>query len=293
MSAQAHDLNADFGFDDHPSPGAGQGDVKFTITNGQVTGLERVIGTKTIALNLPSNATFTVGTGTVTETLTFGTTTETRTYKVDTSDSTLYHLSQDVRTFDTTATTGRTYGFTISNGAVTAVTEGTSASTHTHTIDVAKLPGTSFTVSGNTVTEISVHDNVVETEKYVTTDGSTYKLASDTLSFISAGTSTTALSVEPEERLSFTFSGTTVTATQAVKLDGTTASLPAKLAATYSELAAGYVLQTVTVGTHSYYEVFHDGNGDGIYTAVAHGTGTTVDLVGLQTQINAQVNALT
>jgi len=48
----------------------------------------------------------------------------------------------------------------------------------------------------------------------------------------------------------------------------------------------------VTVGTHSAYEVFHDGNGDGIYTAVAHGTGTTVDLVGLKAQLLPSIEAV-
>jgi hypothetical protein len=268
-------------------------DLKFTIANGQVTGIARVAGSATVTLPLPSNTTFTVGTGKVTATVTRGATTDTRTYTVDATDSTLYHLAQDTRTYDTAAATARSYGFTVAAGKVTAIVEGI-ASGKNHTVDVSKLPGTAFAVSGNTITETSIHGNTIETVQFVTTDGSTYKIASDTLTFVSAGAATTLLSVEPEERMSFTFSGSTVTAAQVVRLDGTTASAHAnvKLTTTYTQPAAGYVVETVTDGTHSRYEVFHDGNGDGIYTAVAHGTGTTVDLVGLQAQISPLINTL-
>jgi hypothetical protein len=268
-------------------------DLNFTITNGQVTGIARVAGSATVTLPLPSNTTFTVGTGKVTATVTRGATTDTRTYTVDAADSTLYHLAQDTRTYDTAAATARSYGFTVAAGKVTAIVEGI-ASGKNHTVDVSKLPGTAFAVSGNTITETSVHGNTIETVQFVTTDGSTYKIASDTLTFVSAGAATTLLSVEPEERMSFTFSGSTVTAAQVVRLDGTTAAAHAnaKLTTTYTQPAAGYVVETVTDGTHSRYEVFHDGNGDGIYTAVAHGTGTTVDLVGLQAQISPLINTL-
>ena len=67
------------------------------------------------------------------------------------------------------------------------------------------------------------------------------------------------------------------------------------------ELAAGAVRFTITDGQVTGLEQAGVGNaerragrhgGDGIYTAVAHGAGTTVDLVGLQAQITAQIDAL-
>lgn len=278
----------------------GAADLKFTIANGQVTAVQRVTGTTTVTVTPPANATFSVGTGKVTETITNGTTTETRTYTVDSKDATLYHLTQDTLTYDTASSSARTYGFTVSSGKVTAITEGASSS-NSHTIDVSKLPGSSFSVSGNTITETRVHGNAVETIKFVTTDGSTYKIASDTESFVLAGTATTLLSVEPQDRMSFTFSGSTVTAATAIAPDGSTVSgtggathgnANASITKAYSVLASGYVLETITNGSQSHYEVFHDGNGDGIYTAVAHGSGTTVDLVGLQSQISSLINTL-
>jgi hypothetical protein len=51
-------------------------------------------------------------------------------------------------------------------------------------------------------------------------------------------------------------------------------------------------VETIRRGTDTFYEVFHDGCGDGIYTAVAHGTGTRVDLAGLQAQITPQIDLL-
>lgn len=267
------------------------GDVRFAITNGQVTGLEHVFGDWTVDTGLPANATFTVADGTVTETLTRGAATATLTYAADATDTGLYHLTQEVRSFDSASTTSPTYGFTVTDGAVTAVTQTFGASGWTHDIDVTKLPASAFTVSGNTVTETTIRGNTLETQQFTTTDGTTYKLASETLSVVAVGTATTALDVEPHERMRFTFSGDTVTSAQTVKLDATAVDV-SNANATYAQPAAGYVVETLTRGTHTSYEVFHDGNGDGIYTAVAHGTGATVDIVGLQAQISAQIDGL-
>lgn len=270
------------------------GDIKFTIVDGQVTGLERVIGNYAVPLPLPSDASFTVADGTVTETLTRGATTATLTYTADASDNTLYHLSQEVKTFDTTASGDHLYTFTLVDGAVTALSETFGTSADTHTIDVSKLPGASFSVSGNTITETTVHGNALETLLFTSTDGASYKLVSETATHISVGAASTALDVDAHDRLSFTFSGESVTAAQAVKADGTSVALAThgNASVAYTQPAAGYVVETVTRGAHASYEVYHDGNGDGIYTEVAHGSGTTVDIVGLQTQITAAVDGL-
>ena len=268
------------------------GDVRFTISDGQVTGIEHVIGSRTIATNLPAGATFSVGTNTVTETLTRGLATATLTYTVDPSDTGLYHLTQEVRSFDTTATNSPVYGFTVTGGAVTAMTQAFGASGWTHSVAVADLGASVFTVDGGTITETAIRGNTLETQQYTTTDGATYKLASETLTVVPVGAAATALDVEPYERMRFTFDGDTVTAAQSVKPDGTTVDVHTGTTVSYAQAAAGYVVETITRGSHTYYEVFHDGNGDGIYTAVAHGQGTTVDLVGLQAQITPQIDTL-
>ena len=268
------------------------GDVRFTISDGQVTGIEHVIGSRTFATSLPAGATFTVGTDTVTETVTRGTATATLTFTADATDAGLYHLTQEVRSFDTTATNTPTYGFTVTDGAVTAMTQTFGSSGWTHSVAVADLAASVFSVDGSTVTETAIRGNTLETQQYTTTDGTTYKLASETLTVVPVGAATTALDVEPYERMRFTFSGDTVTAAQSVKADGTTVDVHTSTTVSYAQAAAGYVVETITRGNHSYYEVFHDGNGDGIYTAIAHGQGTNVDLVGLQAQITPQIDTL-
>jgi hypothetical protein len=289
-----HHSTSNQGFNHYSSFGYVLGDVQFTITDGQVTGLARVIGSNAIPVRLPSDATFTVGTGTVAETVTSGTTSEVLTYAVDTADSTLYHLSQDVRTFDTAAASARSYTFTVTDGSVTALSESVGTSGNVRTVDITKLAATTFTVDGNTITATTVHDNVLETLQFTSTDGTTFHLASDTQAFATLGSATTALDVDAYDRLSFTFSGDTVTAARVVKADGTTAAVSTHGNATvaYTQPGAGYVVQTTTSGTRSTFELFHDGNGDGIYTEVAHGTGTTVDIVGLQAQITTAIDAL-
>lgn len=62
---------------------------------------------------------------------------------------------------------------------------------------------------------------------------------------------------------------------------------------TSSQLSLGDILETVAYGARSSFEVYHDGNGDGAYTAIAHGTGTTADLLGLQAQLSVTINAVT
>ncbi len=289
-----HHFNSTQGFNHQSSSGYVSGDIQFTITDGQVTGLARVVGSNVIPVRLPSDATFTVGTGIVTETIARGTTTEVLTYAADAAGSTLYHLSQDVKTFDTTAASARSYTFTVTDGAVTALSVSSGWSGNVRTVDVTKLAATSFTADGDTITATTVHDNTLETLQFTSTDGTTYHLASDTQSFALLGDATTALDVDPNDRLSFTFSGDTVTAAQVVKADGTTVAVSTHGNATvaYTQPEDGYVVQTTTYGTRTQFEVFHDGNGDGIYTEVAHGTGTTVDIVGLQTQITTAIDAL-
>ena len=272
---------------------------KFDITNGAVTGEERVFGDHTFSLRIPSDATFTTGTGTVTETISGSRATETLQFTADSSDATLYHLSSETRTITSPTTTYGDhtfgYGFIISSGAVTAmsVTEGHDSHTHTETLRIS--PTATFTVgTDGSVTETQVSGHTLESTTY-TPSGTAglYAVSAETETFIQSGGSATRLNVEAFERAKFTVDTSgAVTEVDRVMLDGSTKTVTPDSSTTYSQLAAGYVLETHTHGTYSSYEVFHDGNGDGVYTAVAHGSGTTVDLVGLQAQISTGVNAV-
>lgn len=272
----------------------------FTVTNGHVTGLARVHGTHTAALKLPANATFVVGTDSITETLTQTKETIVRQFVHDSASSTLYHVGSETVTVTTPTTTygnGYTfgYGFTVVNGKVTAEQVTTGVSGHTHSHHVAIAPTANFVVNGTQITETLVVGNVIETIKFVQTGtAGLYAVASDSKTFVQAGNATTLLSVEPFERAKFTLDASNhITQVQSVHPDGSVSTVKAHTGTTFTQLAAGYVVETITHGNHSSYEVFHDGNGDGIYTSVAHGAGVTVDLVGLKAQIPALIDAVT
>lgn len=264
---------------------------KFVITNGAVTAISRVDGTHSVNLRLPSDASFSIGSGTITETRTTTKGTQTIQFVQDASDSSLYHLASDLTVYSNTASSNNAYTFTISNGAVTGVQHLHGSSSHAELI----APTSKYVVgSDGKIVQTSVHDNVIETITYVA--GSTagqYVIASDAKTFVQAGTATTALDVEGLDRAKFTFDASAaVSAVQQVKFDGTTRSVTVGSNTTYQQLEAGYVLEVQTRGTHTSYELYHDGNGDGIYTEVAHGSGNTVDLVGLKAQLNATIDAL-
>jgi hypothetical protein len=265
---------------------------EFTISNGQVTGIERVIGTNSFNLPLPGDATFAVGAGSVTETIAHTSATDVIQYVASPTDATLYNLSSETETYANPVTLyadGVTlgYSFTVANGAVTAMQEVLSRGSHTDSFDLPLSPSTTLSISGGTVTETSVQGNTIDTVAFVQPSGSTlYAVASTTTTFVQPGTATTLLSVNPYDRAEFTIDGSgNVTQIQSVSPTGTTAIVTPDSHFAFSQLAPGFVEETATFGTHTSYAVYYEGGASGIYTEVAHGTGTTVDLVGLKAQL--------
>lgn len=272
---------------------------EFSVNNGQVTGMERVLGAYSYALRLPANATFAVANSIVTETLTGTAATEVLQYAPDATNANLYHLATDTVTLANPATTnafGQTsaYAFTIANGAVTGMqsVRGYAGNTYTHNLLLA--PTAQLSANGNTVTETVVQGNVVETLQFVTSGSSgLYAIASDARTFVQPGTATTLLSVDPYDRARFTLDANhSVVQVQQVRLDGSAVTVTPNAYTSFSQTSSGDILETVTYGARSAYEIFRDGNGDGIYTAVAHGAGTTVDLVGLHAQLSATIDSV-
>lgn len=284
------------GYDDHLDSISG---YKFNISGGTVTSEQRVTGSHTTTVRIPDGATFAVGNGSVTETIAGTHATETLQFAVDASDATLYHLVSEktVVASPTTVYGNHTFGysFTIANGAVTAMsvteTHGTHTSTHAVPIDST----TTFSVAADgTVTETAISGRTIETTTYAPSGSAgLYAVTSETDTHIQPGSATTLLDIEPHDRARFTIDASgAVTGIDRVLADGSTRTVTPNSGTTYSQLAAGYVLEVRTHGSHTAYEVYHDGNGDGIYTEVAHGSGSAVDLVGLQTQISAAINTV-
>ena len=282
-------------FDDMPLMSG----VGISIANGQVTGMQELFGTAMYTMGLPSNASFSVGANNmVTETLINGGVTTMMDFGVDATAAGGYRLMSENMTFgNPSAISGASYvsgyTFTISNGAVTGMHGVFGTTANSLNINMAIPPTASFVVGANTVTETLIQGNFVETRTFVPSGNSgMYALASDSKTFVQPGTTTTLLSVSPFERDTFTFDASGhVTQVQAVQSNGAAYVVPSNAFTSYSLLAPGFVEKATTLGAYSTYEVFHDGNGDGIYTAVAHGLGTTVDLVGLQHQLSAAIDA--
>lgn len=272
---------------------------EFTIANGAVTG-ESVVRDNghTHTVQLTSAEAFTVGTGTVTETVTTDSGTLTVDYTLESGSTTLYQVTGTG--FTIANPTGAlpnggtlTYGFTIANGAVTGesetITFGKWTMTHTvHTPDDAV-----FTVGASSVTESWVSGDHVKSLTYNELSGGGYVLSEGSSTLVAAGSATTLLDVKPDRQAMFTTdSGGNVTAAQFIRPDGHTISVSANDHIAFTALGSGYVEETFTWGSHSRYVVYYDGAGNGTYTDVAHGSGTTVDLVGLKAQIAELPTAL-
>jgi hypothetical protein len=266
----------------------------FTITGGQVTAMDRVFGTSTFSLNLPSNATFSVDAtaNTITETLAGAHATETILYSAEPTNTSLYQISQESSTItnpSTTTVSGFTkgYAFTIANGQVTAMQEVFSNPFFSDTENQQISPTTLFSVNGATVTEASIHGDTIETTNFTQPAGSTlYAIASESSTIVLPGTATTLLSVNPNDRADFTI-GTSgnVTQVQAVSTNGVITTITPGSNVAFSQISPGFVQETITVGTNSYYSLFYQGSSSVPYTEIAHGVGATVDLVGIKAQL--------
>ncbi len=265
-------------------------EYEFTISNGQVTGVSGLFGTQTEKLWIPHGATFVVGQGVVTETQTGGGVTQVTTFTQDPINSAAYDLASITDTVVTpqTVSHGWTsgYQFTVSGGAVTAVHAVSGFGSHTVSCTLPNPPGTAYAVSGATIVETQVVGDEVDTYTYVQPTGSSlWAVSTATATFVPTGGSTTPLNVSPYVQDEFTLAAGVVTGAQSVGPHGALTTLTMSSSNTFTELAAGLVEEVTTHQGHSAYEVFYNGGSGDLYTEVAHGAGSTVDLVGLQAQL--------
>jgi len=240
-----------------------------------------------------------------------------------TSTSGSYQLSSETVTFTANSASANapsvTYSFTESGGSVTGMSETITHGSHSFTVSLPIGPDTVFTVGSSSVTESFVYGNSVETLVYdaissssasgsssgggstgttttttTTSSASTaYSLASITTQFIAEGSASTALDVNPYDRVQFTIAGGAVTAASAVGPSGKAFPLPSSSHVSYSLLDTGFVEATTSFGSHSSFVVYYDGSGQGTYTEIAHGFGSSVDLVGLKAQLAQLPSAIT
>jgi len=227
-----------------------------------------------------------IGSGSVTETITGTSQTTTLTYDLVSGSTSQYDLASETISFGAASSAAPTisYAFTENGSTVTGITRTVTEGSHSFSASLSLNPTDVFTIGSGTVSETSISGNSVETVTY-SGSGSSYSISSIATSFIPQGSATTALDVNPYDRVDFTISGGTVTAVSAVSASGTVTQLPSDSHVAYSLLATGFVEEVVTHGSHTSYAVFYDASGSGTYTEVAHGNGSNVDLVGLKAQL--------
>jgi hypothetical protein len=261
----------------------------FTISGGQVTAMSETWGTHTHNITLPQNAAFAVNGSDVVETLTGSKAVTVVTFTPETANPQLYEITAVTTTITTPSTTNAHgvadgYDFTITGGVVTAEQHTHGSASH----DLHAPAGAVFTATGTGVTETFVFGDNIQTVEYVQpTAGGLYAVASMSSTEIDAGGSTTELFVNYNDRKAFTIDGGgAVTAVSRVNHDGTETALTIGSHTTYAQLAPGYVQETVTYGSHTAFEVYYSGpSANGVYTEIAHGAGSSVDLTGLESQV--------
>jgi len=278
------DANSDFKTD---------GTFQFTLVDGQVTAEQTLHDKHLETVRIPAGATFTVGTGTITETLTTPNATYAIQFAADPGNPALYHVASVTDTITNPTTVDAKghvsgFSFTTLDGVVTSeqsVTGDSATATHSHKATAPQ--GAQFTATGTTVTETTVHGHEVDTVTFSQTGpAGLYAVSAQSITFIPQGAATTALSVDPTQQEKFTFSPAGAVLTESVvHANGSVTTLTPPANVTFTQLAPGFVQETISHGSHAQFVVFHDGNGDGIYTDVAHGDGTHVDLTGLQAQL--------
>jgi hypothetical protein len=262
-------------------------DFQFTVTGGQVTAMQAVLGSQSFDRPLLNNATFTVGTDTVTETLTNLDSTKVVTYTQDAGSSTLYDKSDVTLTFTHPSTADGGFAFTVNNNVVTAEQHVETANGHSQSENVHISLDAVTTLGTGVITEQWVKGDEVDTVTFTQPTGSTlYAVSSIEKTFIDEGAATTALDVNPKHRLEFTIdSSGNVTQAEHLTPQGNLYAVT-NPNVSFTQLAPGYVEKLITNGSETSYAVFYQGQGgNGIYTEIAHGSGSTVDLAGLQSQV--------
>ena len=183
------------------------------------------------------------------------------------------------------------YQFTVSNGAVTSVAE------VGHGMTKAKFikPYESYSVSGNDVLNTASKGIIQEISRYSDSDadGVYQKIAeAEVLNLTSAMPNAQLQNIlVRSDHMEFVFDADRVVAASHVLSNGVVVSQNSDTVGKYA-VQNGFVVESVTKGATTQWEVFRDGNNDGIYTEVAHGNGPLVDLIGLASNLATTADSL-
>lgn len=189
---------------------------------------------------------------------------------------------------------GDVFSFTIDAGTVTA------ASVTLLTGSSVALPlttGVSYSVAGSDVLATRTDSNATSVLRYSDTDADgLYEVIAQSQVF-TAAPQVNALGFSMREALSVTVDTTGVTGVSQTRWDGTEkVLLSATVVPTNTTwtISNGLLVETHTDATsgQTHWEVFRDGNADGVYTEVASGHGALIDLVGVTSLTDAVASLL-
>lgn len=194
---------------------------------------------------------------------------------------------------------GDVFSFTIEAGAVTDASVQTRAGTM---IDLPSPEGLSYSVQGETVVATMVHDASTVTRVYSDTDDDgLYEVvassrvmtqAPDAAASGPGGAHTVTVTLDAAKTDVLEVSRTGRGGNEITIYSSTEAQANANVSVDWS-VQQGLVVQTVTTADgHARYEIYRDGNADGVYTQVATGTGTMPELVGVVAATDAFATVL-
>lgn len=189
---------------------------------------------------------------------------------------------------------GEVFSFTLTNGSVTA---GSLTLPSGSTVSLPLSGTTKYSVSGSEVIATYTNGNVTQEIHFADSDADgLYNVVSSSQVELAAPQSNWLGFVNREQLKATVDTSGTVSAVSQVSWHGNERVL---LSSTVSDSNTTWTVQNgLLVETHtlangtSQWEVFRDGNADGVYTEVASGTGTLINLTGVLTQTDAVAASL-
>ena len=274
----------------------------FTISGNTVSAMSISKGTNSHTLKLPSNATFNAssdgGVQSVTETLNNNNGTEVIVYKALSSGSNSFVITSDTLNVTTPSVSNGSLVMGVSfnsvNGVITGMTENTTykGKTSTHLI-YSDSDSVFVKNSDGSVTQTFVEGNSIIATKYVqpstNNSSSLYAVASTQTTYVSVGTAKTNLSVNPDNQLILTLTGNSVTGVQTLSSNGVKTSVNLPSSITFQEVTAGktnLIEELITHNSNTSFILYLQSGTGSTYTEIAHGAGSSIDLVGIQAQLN-------
>jgi len=189
---------------------------------------------------------------------------------------------------------GDVFSFTLAAGAVTAASVTLPSGS---TVALPLTTGVSYSISGSDVLASRTDGNAAAVLRYSDTDADGFYEVVAQSTVFTAAPQVNALGFSMREALAVTLDASGVTAVSQTRWDGTEkVLLSATVAPTDTSwtISNGLLLETHTNATNgeTHWEVFRDGNSDGVFTEVASGHGVLIDLVGVVSLTDAVASLL-